>query len=65
MVASATPKFIRPDTFEDDSFTFSVRFWRFVREYHGNGKIYGVGAVIVIPGEGDAGNSNYENDLYQ
>ena len=29
------------------------------------GKTYGVGAIIVTHGECDAGNANYENDLYQ
>jgi hypothetical protein len=29
------------------------------------GKTYGVGAIIVTHGECDAGNENYENDLYQ
>jgi hypothetical protein len=29
------------------------------------GNTYGVGAIIVTHGECDAGNSNYENDLYQ
>ena len=29
------------------------------------GKTYGVGAITVTHGECDAGNSNYENDLYQ
>ena len=29
------------------------------------GKTYGVGAIIVTHGECDAGNPNYENDLYQ
>jgi hypothetical protein len=29
------------------------------------GKTYGVGAIIVTHGECDAGNSDYENDLYQ
>lgn len=29
------------------------------------GKTYGVGAIIVTHGEADAGNLNYENDLYQ
>jgi hypothetical protein len=29
------------------------------------GKTYGVGAIIVTHGECDAGNQNYENDLYQ
>jgi lysophospholipase L1-like esterase len=29
------------------------------------GKTYGVGAIIVTHGECDAGNKNYENDLYQ
>jgi hypothetical protein len=29
------------------------------------GKAYGVGAIIVTHGESDAGNANYENELYQ
>jgi hypothetical protein len=29
------------------------------------GKTYGVGAIIITHGECDAGNKNYENDLYQ
>jgi hypothetical protein len=29
------------------------------------GKTYGVGAIIITHGECDAGNMNYENDLYQ
>jgi lysophospholipase L1-like esterase len=29
------------------------------------GKTYGIGAIIVTHGECDAGNKNYENDLYQ
>lgn len=29
------------------------------------GKTYGVGAIIVTHGENDAGNRNYENELYQ
>jgi hypothetical protein len=29
------------------------------------GKSYGVGAIIITHGECDAGNQNYENDLYQ
>jgi hypothetical protein len=29
------------------------------------GKTYGVGAILVTHGECDAGNPNYENDLYQ
>jgi lysophospholipase L1-like esterase len=29
------------------------------------GKTYGVGAIILTHGESDAGNANYENDLFQ